>query len=172
MYKSILVAVDGSSCANRALTEISKLMPGDIQIHVVTVVEDPTSILASGYLPAIDMAALQESMVQAGREILERARETLSRLGIEGVTTHLVELSILDGQDVAKAIMTAANTYKADLIVMGTHGRRGFNRLLMGSVAEEALHLSPKPLLLIRETSSVAGPAMTASGVADSGFVA
>jgi nucleotide-binding universal stress UspA family protein len=55
-----------------------------------------------------------------------------------------------DGESVAGVIIAEAQRWSADLIVIGTHGRTGFNRLLFGSVAEGVLRTSPVPILLIR----------------------
>jgi nucleotide-binding universal stress UspA family protein len=93
-------------------------------------------------------AAVMESMRNEGERILFDAVTSAQELGVEA-DSQLVAIRHAD-QRVSEAIEQEAENWNADLIVIGTHGRRGFRRLLLGSVAENLIRISTKPVLLIR----------------------
>ena len=88
----------------------------------------------------------REGLHQYGREQLDNAKSLAQGLGLE------VETQLRDQKSgrVADAIVDEATSAGCDLIVIGTHGRRGFNRALLGSDAESVLRASPVPVLLVR----------------------
>ncbi|MGZ8255864.1 MAG: universal stress protein, partial [Burkholderiaceae bacterium] len=138
MFKRILVAVDGTPTSNRALaTALALGKDQDASLHVLHVVDD-TAIVPMfdpvGYVPDY-VDSMIESLREGGRKILESARK-LAAKGDQTVQQKMVETR---GQGVARAILQYAGTVRADLIVMGTHGRRGMARLVMGSDAEAVL---------------------------------
>lgn len=145
MYKHILVAVDGSDTSNLALQEAIKLAKEQqAQLRIVHVVEDIPLNIDTEY--ALD--AYQEAMRNMGEAVLSKA-EALARES--GVTpeTKLLQIETL-GHRITNLVVEEAQSWPADLIVLGTHGRRGFNHLLLGSVAEGVVRISPQPVLLIR----------------------
>lgn len=145
MYKHILVAVDGSDTSNLALQEAIKLAKEQqAQLRIVHVVEDIPLNIDTEY--ALD--EYQEAMRKTGEAVLSKA-EALARES--GVTpeTKLLQIETL-GHRITNLVVEEAQSWPADLIVLGTHGRRGFNHLLMGSVAEGIVRVSPQPVLLIR----------------------
>ena len=79
--------------------------------------------------------------------MLADAAAKMLRAGVKGPTL-IVELDPL-GDDIAQRIMAAAKHFGADLVVMGTHGRRGWQRLVLGSVAERFLRIFTRPVLLV-----------------------
>jgi nucleotide-binding universal stress UspA family protein len=83
----------------------------------------------------------------AGEKILAVARETAQKAGLEAEST-LMETET-PTQHVAETIAKEASRWPADVVVLGTHGRRGFERMLLGSVAEGMARRSPVPVLLI-----------------------
>jgi len=149
MYQNILVAVDGSPTSNLALLEAARLAPSDAQVRVVHVIELPSWTVPLEYGVVYDVELLQTSLVKAGKDILERAKTLLMHKGIDA-RTQLVELAAIDAHNIPQAILQVAESWPADVIVVGTHGRRGFNRLLMGSVAETLLRSAARPVLLVR----------------------
>ncbi|MFZ5560194.1 MAG: universal stress protein [Pseudomonadota bacterium] len=149
MYQNILVAVDGSPTSNLALLEAARLAPSDAQVRVVHVIELPSWTVPLEYGVVYDVELLQTSLVKAGKDILERAKTLLKHKGIDA-RTQLVELAAIDAHNIPQAILQVAESWPADVIVVGTHGRRGFNRLLMGSVAETLLRSAARPVLLVR----------------------
>ena len=160
MYRNILVAVDGSPTSTLALLETAKLAQADTTVRVVHVVENPVwSIpLAAGVM--YDVELMRASFVQAGKDILERAKALLADKDIEA-RTHLVDLSEAGDRSIAAALVHEARDWPADLVVIGSHGRRGFRRLLMGSVAESVIRLAAAPVLLVRAITMATADAET-----------
>ncbi len=145
MYKHILVAVDGSDTSNLALQEAIKLAKEQqAQLRIVHVVEDIPLNIDTEY--ALD--EYQEAMRKTGEAVLSKA-EALARESGVTLETKLLQIETL-GHRITNLVVEEAQSWPADLIVLGTHGRRGFNHLLMGSVAEGIVRVSPQPVLLIR----------------------
>ena len=146
MYKRIMVAVDGSETGERALNEAIRLaieLQG--QLHIVHALE-PVNVSWDAELP--DPIDIWDIMTRSGTEILRRAEVAARAAGVK-FDTKLIEITML-GQRIPEAIASEADTWTADLIVIGTHGRRGLSRLLLGSVAEGVVRVASKPVLLIR----------------------
>jgi nucleotide-binding universal stress UspA family protein len=80
--------------------------------------------------------------------VLANCSEIVRAAGCKADTKTIV-IQTLD-QSISDAIDDEASLWRADVIVIGTHGRRGFRRLLLGSVAEELIRITNKPVLLIR----------------------
>jgi len=145
MYKRILVPVDGSDASWAALAHAARLVAGSqAELRVIYVVDE-------GRIGEVEEVsghdALTRVMLQEGEQILKRAQEEALKLGVEPGSTELIH--IRSGW-VASAIVDDARGWGADLIAMGTHGRRGFSRLLLGSVAEGVVHAAGTPVLLVR----------------------
>lgn len=150
MYKRILVAVDGSETSRRAFDaalELAKTMGSTLQPFYV-IENTPMYFDAPGYDPSI----LRNQMIAQGRELAGQVDKTLREHGVQGAMLT-AEASSLD--DVPALVLSAAKTNGADLIVMGTHGRRGFQRLILGSVAERCVRQSTLPVLLIPSAAGV-----------------
>ncbi len=146
MYKRILVAVDGSKTAQLALDEavmLAKQWQAQLRIvHAVDMVS--LSWPEVGY----DAAEVYESFRKAGRKVIEKAEESCRAAHVTA-ETKLLELDKL-ALHVADAVVAEADAWPADLIVIGSHGRRGVSRMLLGSVAEGVARIASKPVLLIR----------------------
>lgn len=145
MYQRILVPIDGSETSERALQEAIKLADSAAQLRVVYVLEEIYPLDATGF-ELIDYADLQNAMRDSGERALAKAAEKVKRLGVT-VETALLQAS---GERVASVIEIEASRWHADLIVIGTHGRSGLSRLLLGSVAEGVVRLASVPVLLVR----------------------
>jgi nucleotide-binding universal stress UspA family protein len=161
MYSKILVPIDGSAPSKLALDEAIKLahsLKASIRLlHVV----DIWSLLTSE-ATAASYDTLFEMMRRDGAQLLQDAAATVSRVVIN-VETNLVEAPDVQ---VGECIVRKAREYAADLIVCGTHGRRGVRRLLMGSDAEYIVRHSPVPVLLVRTPDTVSEKATIAVGAA------
>lgn len=149
MYNRVLVPIDGSETSLRALHEAIRV--GQCQkaaaIHLLYVVDTITNIPQSESPPSY----IKEIYAQArkyGQEVLEKARQEVERAGLQ-VETRLVELKRASDR-ISQVIIDEAKSMPAELLVMGTHGRRGLNHLLLGSVAESVTRQTPCPLLLVR----------------------
>ncbi len=149
MYTRILAAVDGSHTSDLALAEAIRLCTEQrAQLRIVHVLD--TSALFSGEFEFIDIEPLKKAMTDAGKRILQRAAATAASSGIEPQTRLLGVSGVT--QRIADVIAGEARAWPADLIVVGTHGRRGLSHLFLGSVAEGIVRISPAPILLIRGT--------------------
>lgn len=149
MYRRILVPFDGSEPSQRALREAIKVAKdGGAKLHLLHIVDefllggsyDASYISDAYYADAI--AALQTS----AKQILQHAEEIARSHGIQPESTLLETI----GTRVADHIVQQAKDWRADLVVMGTHGRRGLRRIVLGSDAEWVLRSTPTPVLLVR----------------------
>src|SRR5262245_41851838 len=154
MYERILVPVDGSATSKLGLTEAIKLakLTGAklmlwhaIDISPMSVVPEATSAVVS----------LSDEMRKAGAQLLDAAKATVTAAGL-AVEAVLVET--ISGR-IADLVVDQAKKWHADLIVIGTHGRRGISRVLLGSDAEQVVRAAPTPVLLVRARGEAAGDA-------------
>jgi len=130
MYKRILVAVDGSATSERALREAATLArEAQGQLLLVHVVDEFIYNWDADYIAQTEVS---EAFAARGRELLNKASASVADAGIS-VATKLIETI---GRRVPELIAEEAETWPADLIVMGSHGRRGLSHLFIGSVAE------------------------------------
>jgi nucleotide-binding universal stress UspA family protein len=139
--KTILVATDFSECAEQAL-DYAVALAGvlDAKIHLLNVIVIP----AMG-IPEVGIAVsstLIESTARTQQAELDKRAAGHAAAGIE---------TLLRTGDARDVILDAAREIGADLIVMGTHGRRGVRRALIGSIAESVVRTAPCPVLTIRE---------------------
>lgn len=145
MFKRILVAVDGSSMANEALqAAIGLAKAPQSQLRIVYVVDEATLNWPEGG----NLPEFQEAFRNAGRAILEQAAAAARTAGVSA-ETRLLEIETL-GHRLADRLAAEAEAWPADVIALGTHGRRGLSRLFLGSVAEGVARVATKPVLLIR----------------------
>ena len=146
MYKRILVPVDGSPTSIRGLDEaigLAKLGGGSVRlVHVLDRV-----VFQGGETYTVDVFGL---LREAGERILQKMKAHAAAAGIDA-STFLSE--VLPGR-VCDVVVEQAKEFGADLIVLGTHGRRGVSRLLVGSDAEQIVRVAPVPVLLVREASA------------------
>ena len=158
MYQRILVPVDGSPTSNAGLAEaikLAKLTGARMRVmHVVD--ETPFLMSADGYSAMSgDVFTL---LKEAGQAVLEQARLTVQAAGIP------VEATLFDSLcgRLCDRVAEQVQEWGADVIVLGTHGRRGIGRMLLGSDAEQIVRTATVPVLLVRGTPSEADhPAAT-----------
>jgi nucleotide-binding universal stress UspA family protein len=148
MYGKILVPVDGSETSIRGLNEAIKIakVQGS-QLRLVHIVNE--FILDITYSAGFFPQNLIEALVRTGRSVLDTAESTAKK---EGVKVDSVLIESIGGR-AGELIVAQAKAWQPDLIVMGTHGRRGLARIALGSDAEQVLRLSPVPVLLVRGPS-------------------
>lgn len=144
LYQHILVPIDGSETSIVAMKEAIKL--GKALNSKITVVQvmalDP--FIADAYVKTGETNELIERTRTYLLNILEQAKQQFSN---EGLT---VETKLLEGFVVHEEIIQAAQDLNADLIVMGSHGRTGVRKLVLGSVAQKVLGESHIPVLIVR----------------------
>ncbi len=149
MYDRILVPIDGSAPSLRGLQEavsVGKCMGS--KLVLLHVVDDFPMVVEMA--PASAYEHTLALMRQRGQEVLAQAAAAVKAAGLEAETL----LRDVQQETVADAILDQARASGCQLIVMGTHGRRGMKRLAMGSDAELVLRASPVPVLLVREKGS------------------
>ena len=145
MYGRILVPVDGSETSTRGLDEAIKIAKvHGSQLLLVHIVNE--FVLDVTYGATFVSQNLIDSLIELGRSVLDEAESAAKREGIK-VESALIQ-SV--GGVAADLILNQAKTWKPDLIVMGTHGRRGLARMALGSDAENVVRAATVPVLLVR----------------------
>jgi nucleotide-binding universal stress UspA family protein len=150
MFRRILVPIDGSPPSKRGLDEAIALAKDQAaRICLLHVIDDSIVTPAfdgTTYMPASYIDDFMKSLRAEGRRLLTRA-EAKARTRRIKVDTVLLETF---GHRVADVVVGQAKKWRADVIVLGTHGRRGLSRLVMGSDAELVVREAPVPVLLVR----------------------
>jgi nucleotide-binding universal stress UspA family protein len=149
MYRRILAAVDGSTTSERALKEALQLAKEQsATLRLAHVIDD--TIGYSGIETPQQVANYQAELRGAGEEVLSSAAAVVRAADLEPETS-LIAIERSDNR-ICDEIEREAERWPADLIVIGTHGRRGFHRMLLASVAEGLIRIATKPVLLVRGT--------------------
>lgn len=144
MYRHILVPMDGSNTSERALLEALGLARQQTaELELVYVMEDVLFLENEAY---INYEEVQKSARSEGEKILAQAQAVVQQAGVRA-EQRLLEAR---GERIASVIIEEARRWPADLIVIGTHGRSGFSRILFGSVAEGVVRTAHIPVLLVR----------------------
>ena len=144
-YRRILVPVDGSATSGAGLKQALALAKDQhAKVKLLHVVDEFHAFSTPD--GGLNAGAILASLKRGGRELLDRAVRTASARGVEPESALVENLS---GR-VADVVVQQAKRWHADLIVMGTHGRRGMNRALLGSDAEMVVRQAPVPVLLVR----------------------
>jgi len=143
-YKRILAAVDGSAASSKGLREALRLARREgARLFILNVVNDFPAFTALDGPAPIDLVPL---LREGSKRVLARAEAAARKAGVKPVTA----MREIVGGLAADAIVREARKRRADVIVLGTHGRRGVRRLVMGSDAEQVVRTSPIPVLLVR----------------------
>ena len=146
MYQRILIAVDGSDLSNHALREAITLAQNlHAALRIVHVVDEVTLNWEGEY---VDLLEIMESFRESGQRILENAQNVAREAGMEH-EAKLLEIQTF-GHRISDMILEEARDWPADLIVVGTHGRRGLHAVLLGSVSDGILRRATVPVLLVR----------------------
>jgi nucleotide-binding universal stress UspA family protein len=149
MYKRILVPVDGSPTANRGLKEALRLAKAHrARLCLLHVVEE--FFVAQAGEAIVYAEEMFDALKASGRKVLARAQAAAKKSGVPARTVLVESIA----QPVADVIVRQARRFKADLIVLGTHGRRGVRRVVLGSDAEQVVRLAQAPVLLVRAPGS------------------
>ena len=169
MFRNLLVAFDGSAPAVRGLkAALALARDQSAKLHVVHVVDESgvaRSYEGEIYLPPRYVDAAIADLREAGRKVLDKAQALAGRQGLT-IRTVLIDS---EGATTAEAILRAAKKARADVIVLGTHGRRGLRRALLGSDAEEVVREATVPVLIVRAEPREMMRAVQASAAAGGG---
>jgi len=153
MYQRILVPIDGSATADNGLAQaiaVARLTGGSIRlVHVLDELVFPVGFETGATYTNTVLPRLRqrcEHILAAGRQRATDAGVPVDAVGVECFARRTADV-----------IVEQAAAWPADLIVIGTHGRRGVNRLMLGSDAEQVLRMAPAPVLLIRSDDTASG---------------
>lgn len=144
MFSRILVPVDGSAASDHAVTTaIAMALPLHASVAIVSVI-DPFAFTGVGS----DMAYGQNEYLEAAHAqanvAIQAGRRHCADSGVE------VTSSVVEGQAVYSSIIEAAEAAGADMIIMGSHGRKGLEKLILGSVTAQVLSHSHLPVMVVR----------------------
>lgn len=147
MYSKILVPVDGSKtggCGLQEAVRLAKSFKTPARLRLVHVIDDFPMLVEMANV--ISFEKTRQALREHGTRLLEQARQLAVAADVE------VDVSVREvtGARVARAVIDEAKEQACDLIVMGTHGRRGVTRLALGSDADLVVAESPIPVLLVR----------------------
>ncbi len=144
MYDRILVPTDGSDVATAAAeAALSLARAFDSELHVISIVE-------SEPFPGFDQVT--DELARLGRNAVSEMDAQATEAGVD-VTT-----AVLENEPVHRAILDYSDEHDIDLVVMGTHGRTGIDRVVLGSVTEQTLRLSPVPVMTVHGDTVVHTP--------------
>jgi len=146
MYQRILLATDGSHASCLALHQaivVAQATGAELEALFVADSTDAIFDMVGG-----DAIAYANQVVEYGHKTLAETAAKLQAAGIKH-STKLMERAVAPGQ-ISATIVAEANETGADLIVLGTHGRRGLKHLVLGSVAEGVVRKTNKPVLMVR----------------------
>ena len=140
-YGRILVPTDGSTEAETVLAHAIDL--ANVHGASLSAIYVMNTASFTGLPMETTWEGIDDVLRQEGSNALETVQETAEDEGIE------IDCQVLEGSP-AREIVRYAGEHDCDLVVMGTHGRGGINRLLLGSVAEQVVRTSPVPVLTVR----------------------
>lgn len=145
MYKHLLVAIDGSELARNALEQGIDLAKAlNAKVTIVTVTEPWNASTVGDGMVIFPIEEYETKITQWALETLSNAAMVAADATMACETIHVKKFYPADG------IIETAEQKQCDLIVMGSHGRRGLTRLLLGSQANHVVTHSTKPVLICR----------------------
>ncbi len=141
-FQKILVPVDGSSTSDKALQYALELAQDNhSQVRVLYAIDELANLSSYEYAGEFLATARQQ-----GQQVLQQAMDAAKAKTVSA-DTRLAEES---GQRLGQTVAEEAASWGADLIVVGTHGRRGVGRVLLGSGAEQIIRMAPVAVLSVR----------------------
>ena len=145
MYQRILVPVDGSHTSTLGLQEAIRIaIDQRAKLRIIHVVDE--LVVAQNFDGYLNTGDLLDSLREAGKKALQNALALARKRDLKPESALYESL----GGRISEVIVKEAKKWRADLIVMGTHGRRGVTRMVLGSDAEAILRSTPVPVLLVR----------------------
>ena len=154
MYQRILVPVDGSPTSNAGLDEALMLaQAGGAQMLLMHVVDEMPFIMGAEGYGAVS-GDVFDLLKEAGEKILADAKAHVEKSGMAAETRLFDSF----GGRLCEQVAPPVPDWGADLIVLGTHGRRGARRMLLGSDAEQVLRTATVPVLLVRSAKTAPAP--------------
>ena len=153
MYRKILVPLDGSHTSKMGLKEAIRLARNQkATLRLIHVVDE--LVVMPSTEGAIYLGDMLEVLREAGKRILRDAEAQVRKQGLKAQSLMLETV----GARAADLVVRQAKKWGADIIVLGTHWRRGVRRLVMGSDAEEIVRTASVPVLLVRSRTKPGAP--------------
>ena len=144
MFKHILVPVDGSPVACHAVHKARAIACAFRSSVTLIYVIDPYAFSGAGTVPSQGKLDYLGAATLQANEAISEARQVFEAQGM------FVNGSVVEGHSVYQAILEAVETLDADLVVMGSHGRRSLEKLMIGSVTAQVLSHAHVPVLVVR----------------------
>ncbi len=144
MFKHILVPVDGSDTAQIAVSKAIEMAQAFGSLVTVIYVIDPYPFTGVGTDFAYGQAEYLSAATAEANAAVRAAKETFAGAAVT------VDSSVIEAHTAWRGIVEAGKSLKADLIVMGSHGRSGLEKLVLGSVAQAVLSHTKLPVLVVR----------------------
>ena len=145
-YKRILVAVDGSETSTQAMQEAINLAKNQQATLRIIYIADEFVVVGDGVY--FDYKQYENAVRNYGLSVINKMESLAKKASVS------FESSMIENTEhavwIPEKIIAEANSWQADLLVIGTHGRRGFSHLMLGSVAEGVIRIASIPVLLIR----------------------
>ena len=147
MYKRIMVATDGSHLSQKAvLSAIEMALQFKAELLAVNVIPHYIQAYFEGSFAVseVDSQKIEEQWANAAQKILDKVVEQAKSKGVDAQT------AVVKSDDIAQGVIDKAGSFKADVIVMASHGRKGLKRLLLGSETLAVLTHVKVPVLVLR----------------------
>ena len=148
--KNILVPIDGSESAFAALKQATILANSlDSKLTIISIVEENPFVNADFYYFGADAKTMKAYFDEAclnAKHALTEAEKICANQSVSEFETKIIKAEVS-----AKNIVKVAEELDVSLIIMGSHGRKGIQKLTLGSVAEKVLKLSPLPVLIVKQ---------------------
>lgn len=145
MFKHLLVPVDGSSTSRQSIEKAIAIAEAFKSEVTVIYVIDPYAFTGVGTDFSYGQAEYLSAATAEANEAIEAAKKAFQDHGIS------VTASIVEGHAIYRGILETAESVNADLLIMGSHGRRGLEKLVLGSVTAQVLSHAHLPVLVVRE---------------------
>ena len=146
VFQKIVVAYDGSKDSNKAVQVACAIATRyGSKVTLLHVYHSPTAVFAAGPgMPIPDLGDLEDAAKESGRAALSLGVDAASKLGVKA------RGELMESASAVEAIVTFASEEKSDLIVVGTRGKTGFKKLLLGSVSSGVVSHAHCPVLVVR----------------------
>ena len=145
MFKSILIPVDGSTISSQVIEKAAAMARAFESTVTVVCVIDIYAFAGLGMDAAYGQSEYMTAATSEANLAVAQAKQFFDAAGLS------VKTLVVEGQVIYKTIMETAESVNADLIVMGSHGRKGLEKLVLGSVAAQILSHAHLPVMIVRE---------------------
>ena len=147
MFKTIMLATDGSKLSQKAVKsaiDLASKFSAELVAVKVILRYVQTYFEGSFTVADIDVKSIEAQWAAGAQVVLDKIASSAAAKGL------IIQTSVVKSDDISEGLIKAATKYKADLIVMASHGRKGIKRVLLGSETQNVLTHSTVPVLVLR----------------------